>query len=832
MSAILGWITAVSVAAPAIAQPAKPTGPGEMPERTVKQVEALQRIKQSQSPTQSKIDSRLLVEQLSRQNRATVADLPRLKTGVTPSDSGQVLVDIRAVKLGDALINHLRTSGAGIRAVSRRNNSVRAEMPLTAVESISRRDDVRKIELAAEAMTSQDMRDPKQPRKKESKVEKADRIKEQISQVKQHKTGPVTSEGDRVHNADTARDQFGVTGIGVKACAISDGVDSLPVSQASGELPQVDVLPGQAGFGDEGTAMLEILHDLAPGAQLGFATAVWSDASFADNIRALRFQSHCDVIVDDILYFRESPFQDWIIAQAVNDVTADGAFYFSSAGNDGNTVDGTAGHWEGDFVDSGLHIGKYGGTAHNFAGQAGLQIYEPISDYSTYSWNPVPVTLFWSDPLGGSANDYDLYLLDSQNNVVSFSQDFQTGTQDPYERLDTPTFWTGLRLAVVKYSGGDRHLSLSALRGRFNDSSGVLNAYTTPGVTRGHSAARDAFSVSAAPAAAPLPFDLEPGDPPNPSGPYPQAFDGQQKVERFTSDGPRRVFYQADGTPITPGNVSSTGGEVRQKPDLTAADGVQTSVYDYATFYGTSAAAPHAAAIAALVLSGNPGLPLAEMRDAFAATAIDIEESGVDGRAGYGIPLADRVLAHTGASPQPLVVATAPTVVSPDGDPHLRPGETGTVTLPVTNIGEAAAVSTSVVLTSPTPGVTVVPRSQFYGTVDRGQTVTNDYSLSVPSDHPPGTPVVLDAKVTYAGATSPTTASFSIPIGQPSNEVHDFAHDGPLVFIPDADPFGVNVPINVSGIGNASKVWEVGLNKAILSPSSAVRGRDTMPARI
>ena len=79
-----------------------------------------------------------------------------------------------------------------------------------------------------------------------------------------------------------------MTGVGVKLCALSDGVDSLDASEAAGELPDVDVLPGQAGDGDEGTAMLEILHDLAPGAELGFATAFTSDASFADNIRALR----------------------------------------------------------------------------------------------------------------------------------------------------------------------------------------------------------------------------------------------------------------------------------------------------------------------------------------------------------------------------------------------------------------------------------------------------------------------------------------------------------------------------------------------------------------
>ena len=131
-----------------------------------------------------------------------------------------------------------------------------------------------------------------------------------------------------------------------------------------------------------------------------------------------------------------------------------------------------------------------------------------------------------------------------------------------------------------------------------------------------------------------LPFDLETGDPANPAGPFPNAFDANSKLERFTSDGPRRVFFEADGTPITPGNFGSTGGEVRQKPDITAADGVRPASTGFDPFFGTSAAAPHAAAIAGLVLSGNPGIDPAEVREALISTAIDIGAPGVDAAAG------------------------------------------------------------------------------------------------------------------------------------------------------------------------------------------------------
>ncbi|VVJ17349.1 Uncharacterised protein [Amycolatopsis camponoti] len=801
-------LAALGLVSPPVAGAASASTPDAFTETAQQQIAALQSVKAGRTAAESKVDSNLLAAQ-----KGVTKQLTALQSGAQVSSTGTVLVDIRASKVSPDLISSLTKAGAGIRAVSDRYASVRAEVPLNQLAAIAARGDVKRVEQADQAMTARELATPATtPAKTETKQQKADRIAGELQKAVASKSqrsaaaaATLTSEGDRAHNADIARQQFGVTGVGVKACALSDGVDSLAASQAKGELPpNVDVIAGQEGDGDEGTAMLEIIHDLAPNAALGFASAFNSDASFADNIRKLRFESHCDVIVDDVIYFKESPFQDWIIAQAVNDVTADGALYFSSAGNEGNVLDGTAGHWEGDFVDSGKSVGKFAGTAHNFAGTAGNQIYEPVSDASSAG---VPVTLHWSDPLGHSANDYDLYLLNSAGAVVSFSQNVQDGTQDPFEILQTPVFGgTGLRLAVVKFSGEARYLSLSALRGRFKDSADGLKAYNTPGVTVGHSAARDAFSVAAAPAAAAFGRPLEPGDPANPTGPYPAAFSGATKAERFSSDGPRRVFYEADGTPITPGNVSSTGGEVRNKPEITAADGVKTSVTGFSPFFGTSAAAPHAAAIASLVLSGNPGLPPSEVREALINTAIDIETPGRDNVTGSGVILADKVLAYTGASPQPLAVAKQPTVTPADGGSALDPGDTAKVTLPVTNDGDGTAVSTSVVLTSPTPGVTVAPRSKSYGTISPGQTGVNDFTITVPATQQLGAPVVLNARVSFAGAHSPTTSTFSLPVGTPSPVAQDFAYTGAPVAIPDNSPVGASVTIPVTGVGRASKV--------------------------
>ena len=714
------------------------------------QIAALQRIKASLTPAERKLDSRVAVE---------------LKRGTA---SGTREVDIR----GAVSARKLRDLGAVIRAVTKA--SVRAAVPVDKLETIARWPEVKRIDESVGAITATIRPPGWTPSEKTPERRRA---------------APVVSEGDAAHAADIARAQARVSGVGVKVCVLSDGVDSLADSQAAGELPDVDVLPGQAGEGDEGTAMLEIVHDLAPKAELGFATAFESDASFAENIRALRFDAGCDVIADDVLYFNESPFQDGPIAQSVNAVTADGALYFSSAGNEGNTLDGTSGNYEGDFADSGQAVGKFAGAAHDFDPGPGVQVFEPISDASSAG---VPVTLFWADRLGAAADDYDLYLFDAAGNVVSFSQDVQDGDDDPYEILGTPGFGgAGLKLAVVKFSGAAKYLQLSALRGRFSDSSS-LKAFVSPGVTRGHSAAAAAFSVAAAPAADPLPFDLEPGDPPNPSGPFPHAFAASQLPERFTSDGPRRMFFPQPA--------------VRQKPDITAADGVSTSLEDFTPFFGTSAAAPHAAAIAALVLSGNPGATSSDVREAFDATALDLAPAGVDARTGHGLLRADAVLDYTGATPQPLVNAQAPTVTvtDGDGDAYLEAGETASLALPVSNDGDGTATGVSVRASSDDAPVT--PRTQSYGDLTAGSTRTRTYSVTLPDDYPLGKPLALNVRVSFAGAYSPTTATFSLPTGQPASSPTAFAYAGPPVAIPDDDEAGASVEIPVDMEGYASKL--------------------------
>lgn len=229
-----------------------------------------------------------------------------------------------------------------------------------------------------------------------------------------------------------------------------------------------------------------------------------------------------------------------------------------------------------------------------------------------------PITLHWSDPLGASGNDYDLCLLSSTATaVLGCSTDPQDGNDDPFEGLGG-TQQAGTRIAIVNFQGiqQPRFLHLTTNRGRLQ--------VATSGQVTGHAAAADAFAIAAV----------------NVAKAGGGAFVGGagNPIETFSSDGPRKIFFNANGSAITPGNFLASGGTVRQKPDLAAADGVATASGSlFNPFFGTSAAAPHAAAIAALMLDRNPTMSLATLRGALQTNALDIMGAGVDRNSGFGL---------------------------------------------------------------------------------------------------------------------------------------------------------------------------------------------------
>ena len=391
----------------------------------------------------------------------------------------------------------------------------------------------------------------------------------QVKHVKQPSGYDVGSidEGDQAMYASSARTVFGFQGTGVKVGVLSDSCRYLPNLILGGQLPGVQILSGQSGIQSdgsdtgEGTAMMQLVHTISPGSSLAFATAGNSEDQFATNIMALALAG-CKVITDDVQFYAEPVFQDGKVANAVNFAKAMGAQYYSSAGNDGSKFAGTSGTWEGDFTSS-----------KQFKGMPALT-YPGGSMMNQLTKQGKMLSLQWSDPFGASGNDYDLYVVDGAGNVISSSTDTQNGNDDPIEIMSCPA--SSYYVIVVKASGSNRFLHLATHRGRLN--------YNTAGAVSGHTCAAGAMSVAAAPATI-------------------YGFKDNQKTESFSSDGPRRMFFKNDGTPYTPGSYLHTGGVVRQKPDITAADGVTTSVPGFSKFYGTSAAAPNAAGVGALLQS-------------------------------------------------------------------------------------------------------------------------------------------------------------------------------------------------------------------------------------
>ena len=169
---------------------------------------------------------------------------------------------------------------------------------------------------------------------------------------------------DQINQTYNPNASINIDGTGISIGDLSDSFDTAKngttaptttaaTDEASGDLPStVTVFVDDPAAGtDEGRAMCQTLHKMAPGAKIAFATADISEIGFADAIRNLAQVPNpdntaspvpastfkADVIVDDVSYLDEPFFQDGIIAQGVNDVVAAGVSYFSSAANNAGT---------------------------------------------------------------------------------------------------------------------------------------------------------------------------------------------------------------------------------------------------------------------------------------------------------------------------------------------------------------------------------------------------------------------------------------------------------------------------------------------------------------
>lgn len=547
-------------------------------------------------------------------------------------------------------------------------------------------------------------------------------------------SGEVVSEGDAQLKADLARTgPPALDGSGVTVGILSDSFDQAtkapdgsgdPIETdaaadvASADLPgtgnecghttDVQVIVPKAnpsGASDEGRAMAQIVHDLAPAAEMKFASAFNGEEAFAASVAGLR-TAGADVIVDDVFYLEEPFFQDGPVAVAVNEAVADGATYFSAAGND-NLVDSEGNDfasWETPAFRDSESCPPAVEAKVGFKAFHCLDFNPGAAIDKTYGIKVEPestltVDLQWGEPRYGVTTDLDAFLLNSTGSVIREATEDNIGDSEmPVEVLDWENASTTTRtvqLVINRFSDeGTPRVKLGLI-----ENGGGVSATEYPRSTGedvvgptifGHSGAAGAISVGAV------------------------RFSTKSAPEEFSSRGP---VYRDFGPVVGKTPAGPIAPETLSKPDLVATDCGRTTFFSFFGtlstvtgwhFCGTSAAAPHAAAVAALMLEAEPA---AEPADVLGALYESVEPIAFDACAvGAGLVEAvgavESVVSQTGAS--------GPECELPEpGDPEeaAAPGNWGSETPPAKPPIQGTVQPPEE--ESPTPQPKVAPRTFF-----------------------------------------------------------------------------------------------------------------------
>ena len=506
---------------------------------------------------------------------------------------------------------------------------------------------------------------------------------------------PIVTEGDAQVRANTARANFGLDGAGVKVGVLSDSFNAgggAATGVANGELPGTGnpcghITPVQnlqestSGGADEGRGMSELVHDLAPESPLAFASAFNGEQQFATNIRSLA-SAGAKVIVDDVSYYDEPMYQDGDVAKAVNDVTAQGVTYYSSAGNE-NILDSSnrdVGSYEaGSYRPTTCPAVNNSGYTFAGDGYSDCHDFDPgpgvsSSDTLDAAAGQIGITMGWNEPEYGAVTDLDIFVIDTSTNlIVAASQTAQdNGTAPGHTWI--PTEFTGMdlpgqyKIVVARYKnatnhpgGGTPKFKFIMFGGTFSITSAQFNTSSGGDVVGptifGHNAPLAGASVAAVP------------------------YNDSTAPEDFSSHGPASYCWAPVTGTTTP---SAALGSCQSKPlDFAATDGGQTSFFYGGgppfRFYGTSAAAPHAAAVGALMLDARPCATPAQILAAERSSARAVGAFPV-GSVGSG--LIDANAAVGALATCPASAASKFHAVNPTRILDSRPGNFGPFTTP------------------------------------------------------------------------------------------------------------------------------------------------------